>query len=304
MYCGEELLKELDTFLQDKNEESMKEEKKQEEKEPLFKVGQFVRIKKREGDEDDYKYSFTDDMAAFEGDICVINRVRPNFSPHESKQSDDNALYGLSGHNKGNNDPSRYNWASSMLEAIESPEPFYKVGQKVRIKKRVKGRYGTVLYTDDMNKHRGESHIIISVKLNPGACDDGDDFYAYELQKLDYYWTKSMLEPIEEEQEPKDEVAMLEENSEHLDKAYEIYKSRVKLNWPKNAKFHFNQKVQIASVITSDTPGFDKKMIDYAGNEASIEAPYSFKPGEYFYRLDEENGGDIWWPEDLLTEIN
>ena len=304
MYCGEELLKELDTFLQDKNEESMKEEKKQEEKEPLFKVGQFVRIKKREGDEGDYKYSFTDDMTAFEGDICVITDVVPNNMSGERKQKDDDAKYYLKGRDKEDDSPSSYSWASSMLEAVESPEPSYKVGQKVRIKKRVKGLYGTVLYTDDMNKHRGEPHIIVSVKVNPGACDDGDDFYVYKLQKLGYSWTKSMLEPIEGEQKPEDEVAMLEENSEHLDKAYETYKSMVKANWPKSAKFHFNQKVQIASVITSDIPGFNKKMIDYAGNEARIEAPYSFKPGEYFYRLDEENGGDIWWPEDLLTEIN
>lgn len=180
-----------------------------------------------------------------------------------------------------------------MLEAVESPEPSYKVGQKVRIKKRVKDSYGTVRYTDDMNKHRGELHIIVDVEANPGAYDNEDDFYVYKLQKLGYCWTKSMLEPIEEEQKPKDEVDMMEGSSERA------------MNWPKDAKFCYNQKVQIHSVITSNTKGFVKQMINYAGNEGNIETVAlhpEFK--EYFYRLDEENGGDIWWPESLLTEIN
>ena len=244
-------------------------------------------------------------MTAFEGDICVITDVVPNNMSGERKQKDDDAKYYLKGRDKEDDSPSGYSWASSMLEAVESPEPSYKVGQKVRIKKRAKDSYGTVRYTDDMNKHRGELHIIVNVKAHPGAYDNGDDFYIYELQKLGYYWTKSMLEPIEEEQKPKDEVAMLEESSEHFDKVYESYKLMLKTSWPKEAKFHFNQKVQIASVITSDTPGFIKEMVDYAGNEAHIEtAACLFKPGEYFYKLDKENGGDIWWPESLLTEIN
>lgn len=306
IYCGKELLKALDTALRNTSinkEEQMKEEKKQEEKEPLFKVGQFVRIKKREGDGDDYKYCFTDDMTAFEGDVCVITNVIPNDLSGEREQKDDNARYSLKGQDKENDSPSNYNWASSMLEAAESPEPSYKVGQKVRIKKRVKDLYGTVNYTDDMNKHRGETHIIVSVKDNPGAYEDGDDFHVYQLQKLDYCWTKSMLEPVEEEQEPK--VVALEKTLESLNEAYESYKYMLKADWPKDAKFHFNQKVQIASVITSDVHGFTKRMIDYAGNEASIETvTRSPMSGEYFYRLDKENGGDILWPESLLTEIN
>ena len=303
IYCGGEFLEALNTL---QNTLIMKEKTmKTETKEPIFEKGQFVRIKKREGEDDDYKYSFTDDMTAFEGDICVITDVVPNNTSGERKQKDDNARYYLKGHDKEGDSPAAYTWASSMLEAAEMPKPSYKVGQKVRIKKRVKDSYGTVRYTDDMNKHRGELHIIVNVKAHPGAHDNGDDFYVYELQKLDYYWTKSMLEPIEEEQKPKDEVAMLEESSEYLDKAYESYKRALAEKWPKDAKFHFNQKVQIASVITNDTPGFFKEMIDYAGNEANIETViYSFEFRTYFYRLDKENGGDIWWPESLLTEIN
>lgn len=274
-------------------------------KEPLFKEGQYVRIKKREGAALDYKYCFSNEMAAFEGDVCVISTVSPNWDLDERKQKDDNARYYLKGQDKGGNNPSNYTWASSMLEAVESPEPSYKVGQKVRIKKRVKELYGLVLYTDDMNKHKGETHIIVSVKDNFGACDDGDDFYVYQLQKLDYHWTKSMLEPVEDTSKPKDEVDMMEGNSEYVDKAYLMYKLTRAINWPKNAKFCYNQKVQIPSVITSDTKGFEKRMINYAGNEGNIET-VAMRPEskEYFYRLDEENGGDIWWPESLLTEIN
>lgn len=278
---------------------------KTETKEPIFKKGQFVRIKKREGEEDDYRYSFTDKMTVFEGDICVIADVVPNHISRERKQKDDNARYYLKGHDKEGDSPAAYAWASSMLEAAEMPKPSYKVGQKVRIKKRVKNFYGGVFYIDDMNKHRGEIHTIVNVKADSQAHGNGDDFYVYELQKLDYLWTKSMLEPIEEEQEPKDEVAMLEENSKHLNKAYESYKLKLATDWPEDAKFHLNQKVQIASVITDNTNGFDKQMINYASNEATIETVCHhpiYK--EYFYRLDEENGGDIWWPESLLTEIN
>lgn len=303
--CGagiyDAIKKALENYPSINKEEQMKEEIKK----PLFKEGQFVRIKKREGEAEDYKYSFTDDMTAFEGDICVITDVVPNNMSGERKQKDDDAKYYLKGRDKEDDSPSGYSWASSMLEAVESPEPSYKVGQKVRIKKRVKDSYGTVRYTDDMNKHRGELHIIVNVKAHPGAYDNGDDFYIYELQKLGYCWTKSMLEPIEEEQKPKDEVDMMEGNSEHVDKAYLMYKLNRAMNWPKDAKFCYNQKVQISSVITSDTKGFVKQMINYAGNEGNIET-VALHPGfkEYFYRLDEENGGDIWWPESLLTEIN
>lgn len=287
-------------------EETMKtlKEEPQIEQKPLFKVGQIVRIKIREGRDSDYKYSFTDDMTRFSGRLCTIAKVHPNFNSDELKYPDDEARYELEEHG-----PNEFNWASSMLEEAEPPEPTYRLGQKVRIVKRqtFDGEplvYGDVYYTDEMLKHRGEVHEIEGIDFHTVAFLPQDDYHIYRLKKVSYAWTKSMLEP-EEEQKPKDEVAMLEESSEHLDEAYESYKRALAEKWPKDAKFHFNQKVQIASVITNDTPGFFKEMIDYAGNEANIETVvYSLEFRTYFYRLDKENGGDIWWPESLLTKIN
>lgn len=296
IYCGKELLKALDTVLQDKNKEQMKEEKIQEEKKPLFKVGQIVRIKIREGRNSDYKYSFTDDMTRFSGRLCTIAEVNPNFVSGKFKYPDDEARYTLKEYG-----PNDFNWASSMLEEAELPEPTYRLGQKVRIVKRqtFDGEpliYGDVYYTDEMLKHRGEVHEIEGIDFHTGAFLPQDDYHIYRLKKVSYAWTKTMLEPIEEEQKPKDEVDMMEGNSEHLNLAY---------IWPKDAKFCYNQKVQIPSVITSDTKGFEKRMINYAGNEGNIKTvAIPLESKEYFYRLDEENGGDIWWPESLLTEIN
>lgn len=307
--CGagmyDAIKKALENYPSINKEEQMKEEKKQEEKKPLFKVGQIVRIKIREGSEDDYKYSFTSEMAKFSGRLVTIHRVAPNFDSRKCKYPDDEACYDLK-----EIGPSGYNWASSMLEEAELPEPSYKIGQRVRIAKRqiYEGtplKYGDVVYNDEMLKHRGEVHEITGIEFNTGAYLPQDDYHLYTLKKVGFSWTKSMLEPIEDTPKPKDEVDMMEGNSEHVDKAYLMYKLSRAMNWPKDAKFCYNQKVQIHSVITSDTKGFVKQMINYAGNEGNIET-VALHPGfdEYFYRLDEENGGDIWWPESLLTEIN
>lgn len=307
--CGagmyDAIKKALENYPSINKEEQMKEEKIQEEKKPLFKVGQIVRIKVREGKDDDYEYSFTDDMTKYSGRLCTIAEVDPNWSDRAHKYPDDRARYDLKEHG-----PNGFNWASSMLEEAELPEPTYRLGQKVRIVKRqtLDGKpliYGDVYYTDEMLKHRGEVHEIEGIDFNTRAFLPQDDYHIYRLKKVSYAWTKSMLEPIEDTPKPKDEVDMMEGNSEHVDKAYLMYKLSRAMNWPKDAKFCYNQKVQISSVITSDTKGFVKQMINYAGNEGNIET-VALHPGfeEYFYRLDEENGGDIWWPESLLTEIN
>lgn len=283
---------------------TLKEEPQIEQK-PLFKVGQIVRIKIREGRDNDYKYSFTDDMTRFSGRLCTIAEVSPNFVSGKFKYPDDEARYKLKEHG-----PNNFTWASSMLEEAELPEPSYRLGQKVRIVKRqtFDGEpliYGDVYYTDEMLKHRGEVHEIEGIDFHTGAFLPQDDYHIYRLKKVSYAWTKTMLKPVEDTPKPKDEVDMMEGNSEHFDQAYMMYKPTRAMNWPKGAKFCYNQKVQIPSVITSDTNGFEKRMINYAGNEGNIEAvamPPESK--EYFYRLDEENGGDIWWPESLLTEIN
>lgn len=305
IYCRKELLKALDTVLQDKNKEQMKEEKIQEEKKPLFKVGQIVRIKVREGRSGDYAYYFTDEMTKFSGRLCTIAHVYPNFDSGEHKYPDDGARYEL-----GEDGPRHFGWASSMLEETELPEPSYRLGQKVRIVNRQTSDgepliYGDVHYTDVMLKHKGEVHEIDGIDFHTGAYLPQDDYHIYRLKKRGYSWTKTMLELIEDTPKSKDEADTMEDNSEHVDQTYLTYKLARAMNWPEDAKFCYNQKVQIPSVITSDTKGFKKRMINYAGNEGNIETVVMHPElKEYFYRLDEKNGGDIWWPESLLTEIN
>ena len=41
--------------------------------EPIFKVGEKVRVKRRIGNSNDYKYTFVDDMAELSGKIFTIN---------------------------------------------------------------------------------------------------------------------------------------------------------------------------------------------------------------------------------------
>ena len=75
--------------------------------EPKYKVGDIVTIKKREGDENDYNFTFVDGMAKLAGQKFKVVRI----SPVESRRKipDDGFKYNL-------NDPAEYNWASSMFE--------------------------------------------------------------------------------------------------------------------------------------------------------------------------------------------
>lgn len=84
--------------------------------EPIFKVGDKVRIKKRTQPSDDYKYSFADAMAKLAGQIFIIKSVSADHNTKKRPVSDDNALYHLK------EDVGNWSWASSMLERVsDSP---------------------------------------------------------------------------------------------------------------------------------------------------------------------------------------
>lgn len=80
--------------------------------EPLFKVGDKVRVKERIGSKDDYKYSFIDEMAALAGEVLTIERILPDRNTSEKPVPDDNALYYMK--------ESDYSWSSGMLEKAPS----------------------------------------------------------------------------------------------------------------------------------------------------------------------------------------
>lgn len=84
----------------------------------LFKVGDKVRIKKREGSVDDYRFGFTENMSKLAGEIAVITACYLA-SAEGGKIPDDGYLYQIEidGRIK------EFNWASSMLEPIRGSNP-------------------------------------------------------------------------------------------------------------------------------------------------------------------------------------
>lgn len=61
--------------------------------EPIFKVGEKVRVKRRIGYEHAYRYSFTNNMAKLVGNVFTISRVFPDHCQTKCVVPDDNALY-------------------------------------------------------------------------------------------------------------------------------------------------------------------------------------------------------------------
>lgn len=80
--------------------------------EPLFKVGEKVRVRRRVGCKDDYKFSFSDEMAALAGKELTIERVLPDRNIFKKPVPDDNALYYMQ--------ESCYSWSSGMLERVSN----------------------------------------------------------------------------------------------------------------------------------------------------------------------------------------
>lgn len=77
--------------------------------ESKYKVGDTVTIKKREGHEADYNFSFVDGMAKLAGQRFKVIKVSEVATKLKRKIPDDGFKYTL-------DDPSQFNWASSMFE--------------------------------------------------------------------------------------------------------------------------------------------------------------------------------------------
>lgn len=80
-----------------------------------FKVGDRVRVKKREGDPLDYPFSFSEEMAEWAGNIYTIKRIDEDFLPDPGEYKfgeNDSAAYYLK--------EVPYTWHSSMLESCNT----------------------------------------------------------------------------------------------------------------------------------------------------------------------------------------
>ena len=84
--------------------------------EPIFAVGEKVRVTEREFGSYAYKYNYTDEMSdAFEGKIVTISHVNPNYSNQECEVEDDQASYHII------EDHGNYRWSSGMFDKISPP---------------------------------------------------------------------------------------------------------------------------------------------------------------------------------------
>lgn len=100
--------------------------------EPIFKVGDKVRVKRRVGNRSSYKYSFEDNMAKLVGKTFTIREVFPNHCRTKCVVPDDDALYCLK-------EVGPYAWSSGMLEKItENPSDFLTDSPKSLVKPRKK----------------------------------------------------------------------------------------------------------------------------------------------------------------------
>lgn len=87
--------------------------------EPIFAIGEKVRVTEREFGSYAYKYEYTDEMCdMFEGKIVTICQVNPNYSHEECEVEDDGASYYIKEDNRN------FTWSSGMFDKI-SPPYFY-----------------------------------------------------------------------------------------------------------------------------------------------------------------------------------
>lgn len=81
----------------------------------LFKVGDKVRIKKREGSVGDYRFGFTDDMSKLAGKVATVAQCHQSCGEFPLVP-DDGYLYRL----KVGEEGAEFCWASNMLESVTS----------------------------------------------------------------------------------------------------------------------------------------------------------------------------------------
>lgn len=81
--------------------------------EPIFAVGEKVRVTERAFGSYAYKFEYTDEMCdRFEGKIVTISRVNPNLSDVEYEVEDDQASYRIK------EDNGRFTWSSGMFDKV------------------------------------------------------------------------------------------------------------------------------------------------------------------------------------------
>lgn len=98
--------------------------------EPLFKVGDKVRIVERRLPSYSYKYGFSDEMARLEGNIYTISSITEKDNTLYLPIHDDDCRYKLSEY------PARYfTWSSGMFEAVHKADVPEDHSNTIKLKK-------------------------------------------------------------------------------------------------------------------------------------------------------------------------
>lgn len=131
-----------------------------------YKVGDYIRIKKREGDAEDYPFSFVGGMAKLAGgkyEIATIEEARIIDKDRKYYNGDDHSYY----LKKIGGDCISFTWHSSMFEPYipDISESKYKVGDTVIIASKEGNETDYPFhFILDMRKRAGEIYIIDEVK--------------------------------------------------------------------------------------------------------------------------------------------
>lgn len=98
--------------------------------EPLFKVGDKVRIVKKRLDTRDYKYAFTDEMAKLAGNVYTISSIIKYDNTLRYPVYDDDCKYGLLEF-----PASVFTWSSGMFEAVNETNTLKDHPNTIKLKK-------------------------------------------------------------------------------------------------------------------------------------------------------------------------
>ena len=171
-----------------------------------YKVGDYIRIKKREGDADNYPFSFVNGMAKLAGgkyEIATIDEAGIIDKDRKYYNGDDHSYY----LKKIGGDWISFTWHSSMFEPYtpDTSESKYKIGDAVIIASIKGDTYDYPFgFTSDMNQRAGEIYIIDDIepveetRIKDKLHYNGDSF-GYTLRKpggdiIDGCWHSSMFE--------------------------------------------------------------------------------------------------------------
>lgn len=132
-------------------------------------------------------------MLHYKGKICTISGV------NVYGQRDD--IYTLEGIS--------WLWQESMLEPVKqqfNQGPLFRIGDKVRVKKRVYKSFDySCGFVDEMAKLENSIFTIKSVNQYISSCLVPEDGYEYRVYENDFWWSSGMLELVKEEKSNKED---------------------------------------------------------------------------------------------------